>query len=87
MRKKQWDKLKKRGCVKIYLGLGKIDYGDGGMFYSLISRHEITHCLSMKEHGIIAGNRQLKALEAFSEFWIRKNVIGKTEKQLTKVFL
>ena len=59
---KCWDDLADKRFVGKILGLGKIDYGNSGIFYAWFLAPKIKYCLVIDDFGVISGRRTFKGL-------------------------
>ena len=58
--KKYWDDLVDNGFVGKSLGLGKIDYGNSGIFYAWFLAPKIKYCLIIDNFGVIPAKRSFE---------------------------
>ena len=58
--KKHWYTLVDKGFVGKSLGLGKIYYGNSGIFYAWFLALKIKYCLVIDDYGVISAKRTFK---------------------------
>ena len=72
---KQWDKLEKAGLVGKNLLRGKIDYKDGGIFYSLFLARKTNYCLTRNKYDVIDEHKTFKRFTIVSDNLDKKELI------------
>ena len=74
---KHWDKLDNAVLVGKKICEGKIDYGDGRIFFSLLLVPKVLFCLTVNEFGVV---EEKKISERFGD----KNRLLETKKSILK---